>query len=237
MARWLGLGLVSLAALFLPGVAPAAQDSGLRRCAGRYAKVEAADAEAQVYAPDNIREPRYSGTVYGCTYRRRRSFRLGPDAYGSSSGSAGGVSSFKLNGPIVAFESGENLYCPEASIGCDPSITSETHWIVVRDLRNGRLLHRVPTGYPLVPRPKFVGVGNASFIAVARDGSVAWIVQDYERGNALLPPPNRYFEVYALDTHGERLLASGPDIKHYLRIMRHTVTWINGGKRESAPLR
>src|SRR5947209_19344935 len=127
MARSLGLGLVSLAALFLPAVAPAARGGSIRPCAGRYANVEASDSEAEVYAPDEIREERYSGKVYGCTYARRRPFLLGPVENGSSSGWAGGVNSFKLNGPIVAFETGETLACPESSIGCDPAIEFEHH--------------------------------------------------------------------------------------------------------------
>jgi hypothetical protein len=219
-----------LAGLWFPAAALGARGhDAARPCAGRYADVLTADSEAQVYGPEP-QEERYLGNVYGCTYTRHRSYRLGPREQYSSSGSGEGVSSFKLNGPIVAFESGVTIAPREG-----PTI-SETHWIEARDLRNGRLLHRVPTGKPLTPRRGFVGVGNASFIAVKRDGSVAWIAQDYERGFALLPPPNRYFEVYALDRHGERLLASGPKIAHYLRIAGQTLTWINAGKRESAPL-
>jgi hypothetical protein len=224
--------VVALAALSFPALALGARAGTIRQCAGRYADVLAADQEAQVYASQS-QEERYVGNVYGCTYSRHRSYLLGEKERGSSSGWAGGVNSFKLNGPIVAFQSGETVAPREGQEG--PTI-SEADRIEVRDLRNGRLLHRVPTGKPLTRRPGFVGVGPASFIAVTRDGSVAWIAEDYERGFALLPPPHRYFEVYALDRHGERLLAGGPRIAHYLKIAGHRLTWINAGKPQSAPL-
>jgi hypothetical protein len=82
--------------------------------------------------------------------------------------------------------------------------------VVVRDLRTGRVLHRVPTGAPLEPKPGYVGVGNVVSIVVKSDGAVAWIADDYERSGTA--HGTEYIDVYAVDKSGTRLLAAGTEI-------------------------
>jgi hypothetical protein len=81
--------------------------------------------------------------------------------------------------------------------------------VIVRDLRTGRVLHDVPTGTPPKPEPGSVGVGNIVALVLKSNGSVAWIAEDSERSAAAKAA---YFDVYATDKSGTRLLASGTDI-------------------------
>src|SRR4029077_17139210 len=62
------------------------------------------------------------------------------------------------------------------------------------------------------PPARYIGVGNVVALVLKSDGSVAWIADDYMR--SITPggtgPP--YFDVYAVDRSGTRLLASGTDV-------------------------
>jgi hypothetical protein len=49
-------------------------------------------------------------------------------------------------------------------------------------------------------------------LVLKSDGSVAWIADDYERSSKLLGAGAPYFDVYATDKTGTRLLASGTNI-------------------------
>jgi hypothetical protein len=110
------------------------------------------------------------------------------------------------------------------------------------------VLHRVPTGAPLEPAPYYVGVGNVVAIIVKSDGAVAWIADDYERSVA----GAEYFDVYAVDESGTRLLASGTNIDPSSLALSvggamgtasnpssasgSTLYWTQEGKAMSAPL-
>lgn len=103
-------------------------------------------------------------------------------------------------------------------------------WVVVRDLRTGRVLHNVPTGTQSPPVPHFVGAGEATTIVVKRDGAVAWIVESKCLGGE--------YQVHALDEDGERVLASGRDIApRSLALVGSTLYWTQGGKPYSATLK
>ncbi len=125
--------------------------------------------------------------------------------------------------------------------------------VTVRDLRTGRILHKVPNGTPLKPYPEHPGVGNVVALVLKSDGSVAWIAEDDQRslnggdrGHEIL-----YFDVEAADTSGTRLLAAGTDIdpsslalasdasgfsQRTETIEGNTVYWTQAGKPFSAPL-
>ena len=106
----------------------------------------------------------------------------------------------------------------------------ETFLIIVRDLHNGHVLHKVPTGVPFPPDPLVVGNGPASSIALKNDGSVAWITAD-SVGETI------YYEVHALDKTGNRLLATGTDIvPHSLALAGSTLYWTQDGKPFSTKL-
>ena len=80
-------------------------------------------------------------------------------------------------------------------------------FVVVRGLRTGRVVQRLPTG-ARIQHVRGVGTGPATAIAVKGDGAVAWITNSWETpGKA---PP--YYEVHAADRNGTRLLATGNDI-------------------------
>lgn len=109
----------------------------------------------------------------------------------------------------------------------------------------------IPTGVPLKPEPRYVGVGQIVALVLKSDGSVAWIAEDYERSSKLYGVGAPYFDVYATDKAGTRLLASGTGIdpsslalsvgdfgvNGFLRtVVGSTVYWAQGGKSESASL-
>lgn len=100
--------------------------------------------------------------------------------------------------------------------------------MVIRDLRTGRIVHRVPTGTPTEPTPRYVGLGSAVAIVVKSDGSAAWIVA----------PGTSEYQVHAVDKSGSRVLASGTNIDpHSLALAGSTLYWRQGGKAESATLK
>jgi hypothetical protein len=185
-----------------------------------------ADSQAEVYlAPEEAALPEFLG-FYGCSYEDKRSYLLGSPPEGSSSGETG-IRRETLAGSIVAFEGGS------------ASTYYGTDWlIVVRDLRNGKVLHSVPTGTPIHPEPprtedgitrQDVGVGPATAVVVKSDGAVAWIVEtDREEG---------YYQVHVLDGSGSRVLAEGPEIAPAsLALVGSTLYWTQGGKPFSATL-
>jgi hypothetical protein len=167
-----------------------------------------------------------------------------PSPYGSSTGGSGGVGHETLAGPIVAYEESS----ASGGLGADPT---GRNVVIVRDLRTGRVLRKVPTGVPLKPEPRYVGVGNVVAIIVKSDGSVAWIADDYERSHPSGSPEVSYFDVYAVDKSGTRLLAAGSEIDPSSLALSVTGTnigqgshtapgstlyWTQGGKPMSAAL-
>ncbi len=199
----------AIAAIFVltlfPAVAGAnpavARHVAVTKCRPGHSRPISADSQAQLYAASEPHAfPEYLG-VYGCVYGHRPVF-LGPLPYASSSG-AGGVAYETLADSMVAYE--------EVSIGGAESARSEWH-VVVRNLRSGHIQYRIPTGQPLTPMPEYVGVGNVVSLVLKNDGSVAWIADDYERSGTPNGTGSPYFDVYALDKSGTRLVASGPNI-------------------------
>ena len=213
------------------------------KCTQVHARLITADGQAQVYEETEPEAfPEYLG-AWGCVYGRHRPYFLGPLPYGSASG-AGGVRDETLAGSVVAYA--------DTSIGGSQSGRAEWR-VVVRDLRTGRVLHKVSTGAPLKPRPGYVGVGNVVSIVVKSDGAVAWIADDYERSRPFgaSGPEVPYFDVYAVDKSGTRLLAAGTEIDPSSLALSvggsnigqgsrtapgSTLYWTQGGKSESAIL-
>jgi hypothetical protein len=198
-----------------------------------------ADSRAQVYStPEDI-----DGTtsLRACAYGQRRSFLIALCTEGYTKYSP--IECIRdvhvtLTGTLIAYEL---------------SRTSEWY-VVVLDLRTGRVLRKVPTGAPLQPEPGYVGVGSLEALVLASDGSVAWIARDSER-SAIGPPTTpegtrpTYLDVYASDRSGTRLLAAGTNIDpsslalstgtgpdHYPNLPGKTVYWTQGGQTASAAL-
>jgi hypothetical protein len=132
------------------------------------------------------------------------------------------------------------------------SCSCESWGIVVRDLRTGRFLQRLPTGphYGNSEGDHHVGVGPALAVVAKPDGSVAWMVENsvlwdaenfyYSDGQPQFQShpevPIRY-ELYVSDRLGERVLASGSDLDaRSLALTGSTLRWSQAGKRYAATL-
>jgi hypothetical protein len=229
--RRLAIAAIPLLALLLvPGGASAARGrhAAPAKCRPGHSRQIAANAHAQLYlAPEPHALPEYLG-VYGCVYGRHRPIFLGGLPDPSSQGDEG-IQHATLAGSMAAYE--------EFFIGGYGSERAERR-VVVRDLRSGRVLHRVPNGTPPTPEPGGVGIGNVVSLVVKSDGAVAWIAGDGE----VVSPSNpsvkvSAYQVEAVDASGNRLLASGAEIDpHSLRLAGSTLYWTQEGKTMSATL-
>jgi hypothetical protein len=232
---------ISALALLIAGQSYAARaDAPIAKCPPAHAHILRSDRQAIVYtAVEHETETmekvgggyehyqlQVTG-IRGCARGRMRSYKLGHpmESYGSPEGGGGsGIGNLALNGAMVAFE--ESL-TSSAGVGERESVGNNEWRVVVRNLRTGKVVHRVPTGTYSPPSPKIVGIGPTTAIVVKSDGAVAWIAQDGV-GN---------YEVHALDKTGSRLLASGENVKPYvLGLKGSTLYWEQEGKRRSAGL-
>jgi hypothetical protein len=197
------------------------------KCLPAHAHVLFADSQAAIYSIPATREEGLIGTVqtWGCAYGRKSSYKIWEEDVQESTESNGGIHDLTLNGTMIGYEVSryEGTRYTEGE-----ETVSEWH-VIVRDLRTGRVLHKVPTGMPEPARPKLLGRGEAEGIVVKSDGAVAWINNTVQR-------ENRY-EIHALDKTGERVLAVGSDIDpHSLALAGSTLYWTQGGKPMSATL-
>jgi len=206
-------------------------------CSAGDGLVVAADSQAEIYI---AHEPYYEegtharlGTLAsyrGCVYGRARSFLLGMVGVGSS---RGGVSTgnITLHGTVVAYAK----YRAVIEI-------AEVVQLTVQDLRTGRVIRSVPDGVPLKVTSDYfsIGVGQISSIVLKTDGSVAWIARDVLRSEKAEHETGKevnYYDLYALDRHGERLIAAGTDVApNSLALAGTVVYWTEGGTPHSAPL-
>ncbi len=220
---------MSLPALVLAGSASAAHahHTAPATCPPGHSHLIAADAQAQLFvnAPtSNLSEPFEPEQIFGCAYGHRHVYRLG-FPYQASAEGAVGIRQETLAGPIAAYESSS----AEGDNG-----QGRIDWIVVvRDLRSGRVLHKVPTGTavgtPNVPKPTAIGAGPTVAIIVKSDGAVAWLNH--------AAPWNGTYQVHELDKSGNRQVAEGPDIDpSSLALAGSTLYWTQGGKPFSASL-
>jgi hypothetical protein len=208
--RRVALAVISvLALLWTPAEASATRGrhASSARCAPT-AHVLLADAEAQVYS---AREgPLKYLTLRGCVYGRRGSFRVTECGNGISAVGCSKAAHVTLAGTMVARE--------VAFVSSGHEIEKSTYEfeIWVEDLRTGHLLHKVPTGTPREAETKYykyVGVGGVVALVLKSDGAVAWIAEDDERSSGRQTGPEvLYFDVYAVDRSGTRLLAAGTNI-------------------------
>jgi hypothetical protein len=109
------------------------------------------------------------------------------------------------------------------------SANGPKEWLVlVRDLRSGHVIRRLPTG--ILKTPGDVGGGRTTEIVVKSDGAVAWIVE------AEAAEPKEY-EVRAVDKGGSRVLARGRDVgPGSLALGGSTLYWTQGGRPSSTTL-
>jgi hypothetical protein len=130
---------------------------------------------------------------------------------------------FRLAGPFVAFFSG----------GC--AACSWDQWSVeVRDVRDGSLVSRPDVRYWT----------RLSDLELKANGSVAWTLErlalrpdGYPIGYQTEPPVIETREVWALDSQGQRLLDSGPElVSDSLDLDDSTLTWTHGASMRTATL-
>jgi hypothetical protein len=186
--------------------------------------VVAADAQAVLYEASSIvyesEEHKFvegQEEIFGCAHGAKRSYHIGLPPYGGPGGS-GGVGPVALVGPIVAYDVGD-----DAPLKLPNGFSSNEIW--VRNLRTGKLIHRMPNGSPAEPGD--IGLGETTAIVVKSDGSVAWIVRTSDGP-----------QVRSADKTGEHLLAAAsPAIDpNSLALAGSTLYWLQGGKPMSATL-
>jgi hypothetical protein len=186
------------------------------KCPPAHVRRITADKRAVVYEGHGPREDGEEGflMVFACAHGYRP-YALGHRPESSADGSSG-IKRETLTGTIVAFE----------EFSSEPESPSKS-LIIVRDVRTGRVIHRVPNAENNIPGN--VGSGTATKIVLKSDGAVAWIVAATE--------DPKWYEVRAVDDTGSRLLSSGADIApHSLRLKGSTLRWTQGGKSMSAVL-
>jgi hypothetical protein len=201
----------------------AARPKASAACPRRHVHVLASNHQAEVYVrPESgeNHEPYEAEEIFGCVYGHKHAYPLGSPPQGSSTG-GGGIERETLAGPIVAFAQFSGRSVPGNESGKD--------WVVVVDLRSGKILHEVPTGTPSQPHPGDIGVGPAVAIVVKRDGAVAWIVE-----SGFMPSE---YQVHAVDKTGSRLLASDTNIApSSLKLTGSKLQWTQGGTQASTVL-
>jgi hypothetical protein len=116
--------------------------------------------------------------IRGCVFADRRSFTLTEEARDESVAVSSGIRRLRLAGHVVGYERWD------AGVDKYDFRYGKTEWLVeVRDLRNGRVLARVPTGESPSHNPGYVGDGEVGQIALKANGDVAWIVDTREAQN------------------------------------------------------
>jgi hypothetical protein len=185
--------------------------------------VIARNTQAEIY---RLRERTSDAATYeyrGCVYGSQRSLRLGLELVSCGPSGCVTVKHVTLAGTTVAYET----YV--SSVAGNGEVFESKRYIVVLELRGGRILHKVPTGTSRAPGAGLIGDGETRAIVVKDDGSVAWINDKFQKENR--------FEVHALDATGERVLAVGSNIApSSLALAGSTLYWTQGGKPFSVTL-
>jgi hypothetical protein len=205
------VGIVVLAWLFIAAVAASAAAASFR-CPPHRSQLLKHDHEAFVYIPADLSEHGEIEGDYSCAIGARRGYAIGLRISASPGGNEGGFDHLMLSGQMLA----------------DETIAAETARddIVVRNLLTGRWVHKLPVG----GKRQLGGNGSVGSMVLKQDGAVAWIVR-IEGANPVL-------EVWAADTKGLRVLASGATITPgSLRLRGSILSWVNGGVAARATLR
>jgi hypothetical protein len=204
--------LSALLAAVALGVPAAESDRRVRpACSAPGSKTLAASVGGRIFA----RRARDYSPVFGCLYRRNRRVRLGRfrECFDSSA-----VTLPRLAGRYAGY----------ALENCHRTPRSSAE-VVVKNLRNGRTLHRVDgfTGTPAGTPPLY----SVTDLELKRNGSIAWIVLSTQAG--------RRVEVRKSDADGDnRVLDAGGEIElDSLALSASRIYWTKAGRPLSAQLR
>jgi hypothetical protein len=207
--------------LALPASAQPAHE-GLRLCRHGHRHQVAADAHAQLFK--SLIKPTYLEYVgvFGCLYGRHWTYELGEVASYSAHG-GGGVERATLHGELAVYE--------DVVIDSGYGSSTDRHVIVVRDLRNGRVLHRVSTASPSIEGPAAIAI-----VVKASNGATAWTeAPRYEKLGATWVPS--FYDVHVVDGLGSRVVAHDREIDpKSLRIRGEKLYWTRAGDPASTPL-
>lgn len=214
--RRIALSAIVAAALLhvaAPAGAKAAPGRTSFRCSPARRHVIAADAQAMVYT---VRKSEESVEYRGCVYGSTRSYDVGGTHECFGPGGCSGTGRLALAGMMLAEEYSHIVEGGRAE------------WIVeVENLRTNRLLDRMPTG--VSANPELIGTGFAAAIVVKADGAVAWITEYPAHGGT-------EYEVHALDSTSQRLLATGTNIDpSSLALAGSTLYWTQAGSAADGP--
>jgi hypothetical protein len=236
MAICVGLMLVAV---------PAGASGSVRKpppsCPPRHTHTLVADRQAVVYKGPGRGEggPQPEDPeFYGCVRQHGKSYVLGIPETGSQSGSLG-TNKYTLSGAVVAFEESRTTQSFEQGGNTEIGYYRSETAIIVRDLRSGRVLHRLATGTDNSPKERKrrdVGIGYATALVVKSNGAVAWIVNVVTE--ATFASGVTEYQVHAVDSTGSHVLAAGPSIEpKSLTLTGSALHWTQGGKQLSATLR
>jgi hypothetical protein len=202
---------IAVLALLVSG-APASSAASVHRassrCPATHSRLIAADTQAEVYARAEGGEPE---EVYD--------LGSGPPDLSAEGGSED--RDFTLGGAMLAFESYWFTSFPEpGAVECEQDV-------VVKNLRTGRVLHRVTTGTSSPPSLCF---GAVLSLLVNSEGATAWVADGRQPETKV-----RLSEVHLVDSAGSQLLASSTEIEPLsLALGGSTLYWTQGGKPASA---
>ena len=142
-----------LALLLVPGGASAAHARRVlpAKCAPG-SHILFADSQAVVYTVrERIVIPFVGGghevqmviATRGCVYGHRGSYKLGEEYVPTPTEGGGGIKNLVLGGSVVAYEESSSTATRYTREG---EAVSSTWRVIVRNLKNGRVLHNAPTG-------------------------------------------------------------------------------------------
>jgi hypothetical protein len=197
--------------------AAGASRRAIGRCPPTKSHVMLADAQVTLYSvvePVGVYHEERT-RIYGCAYGHK------PYLVGARELCKGvpceGPQREALAGPLVAYE--------ESGGGG----VENSYYVVVRNLRTGRVIHEMPTGTPPPTVKSTIGAGPTTVIVVRPDGAVAWITE-----TGFHDPE---YQVHAVDSSGSRELASGTNIDpSSLALAGNMLYWTQNGHAMSAPL-
>jgi hypothetical protein len=218
IGRTVSLAMVASTALLAPS---RASGSPAGPCSLRHSHAVLVTREARVYE-------RF-GYVYACLYRYGRRVVIA-NFTGHSITGTGGQRNYRLAGRYVAFE---DFYAGKM-LG--------SYYVLVYDLRTGRLVHEAQTGKPPADASSQTqgaafGLGPTTALLLEPDGSVAWIARDVWTTGPGYPSysPVPEYEVRVADRRGNLRLDAGPAIDPgSLQAQDGGLKWTDAGKTRTA---